>query len=235
MQPSRTPSSLLLIAGLCALLAACGGGDDCPPAVDPPTDTLPDLSDCFTVKPGLRYTMTDTDPEARSLHGEYLVETFDGTPRQAQVDYFGTTGGKRFLALYWSVEPDGLRFWGDYDHTPEGVQTTKSVYTGFLVPRALAPTQTVTIHFTDNNYFTNGHFLPEEQQETWTFEGHETLALAGRTFTNACRIRTSIGDHPEYGSTTMWVAPGFGPIQYQSFDADGKVDSLSKLDTVTVP
>lgn len=235
MQLTRTPS-FLMIAGLCAALAACGGGgDDTPPAVDPPAETLPDLSACFTVKPGLRYTMTDTDPEARSLHGEYLVEMFDGKPRQAQVDYFGTTGTMRFFALYWSVEPDGVRLWGDYDHTPEGVRTTKSVYTGFLVPRTLAPTQTVTIHYTDNNYFTNGNVVPEEQQETWTFEGHETLALAGRTFANACRIKTSIGDHPEYGSTVMWVAPGFGPIQYQSIDADGKVDSLSKLDTVTEP
>lgn len=234
MQLSRI-ASVPPIIGLCLALAACGGSDDSPSTASHPPEAPPDLGACFTVRPGLRYTMTSTDPEARSLHGEYLVEPFDGTPRQAQVDYFGTTGDKRFSALYWSVEADGLRFWGDYDHTPEGVPTTKSVYTGYLVPKTLAPTQTVTVHYTDNNHFTNGNVVPEAQQETWTFEGHETLTLAGRTFSNACRIRNSDPDHPEYGSYLVWAAPGFGPIQFQDFDADGKAGALSKVETLVEP
>ena len=235
MQLSRT-ASLLSIAALCAVLAACGGGgDDGPSTANHPPEALPDLSACFTVKPGLRYTRTSNDAEARSLHGEYLVEVFDGKPRQAQVDYFGTTGTMRFSALYWSVEEDGVRYWGDYDHTPEGVRTTKSVYTGYLVPKTLAPTQTVTIHYTDNNYFTNGNFLPEAQQETWTFEGHETLNFAGHTFANTCRIRSSDGDHPEYGYTLVWVAPGYGPIRIQDYDADGKASFSTQVDTLIEP
>lgn len=236
MQPSRTPSSLLLIAGLCATLAACGGGgDDCPPAVDPPVETLPDLSDCFTVKPGLRYTISDPDKTYIAKSALYTQEKFDGAVHPVQIEYFDVEGTLRAAALYFSVEADGVRFWGDYDYTPESVQATKSVYTGFLVPKTLAPTQTVTIHYTDNNYFTNGGFLAEAEQETWTFEGHETLTMAGRSFPNACRFKVVNDAQPSFGTTVVWAAPGYGPIQYKFIDVDGTVRGVRTLASVTEP
>ena len=236
MQPSRTPSSLLLIAGLCATLAACGGGgDDCPPAVDPPVETLPDVSDCFTVKPGLRYTISDPDKTYIAKSALYTQEKFDGAVHPVQIEYFDVEGTLRAAALYFSVEADGVRFWGDYDYTPESVQATKSVYTGFLVPKTLAPTQTVTIHYTDNNYFTNGGFLAEAEQETWTFEGHETLTMAGRSFPNACRFKVVNDAQPSFGTTVVWAAPGYGPIQYKFIDVDGTVRGVRTLASVTEP
>jgi predicted small lipoprotein YifL len=236
MQPSRIPSSLLLIAALCATLAACGGGgDDCPPAVDPPVETLPDINDCFTVKPGLRYTISDPDKTYVAKSALYTQEKFDGAVHPVQIEYFDVEGTSRAAALYFSIEADGVRFWGDYDYTPEGVQATKSVYTGFLVPKTLAPTQTVTIHYTDNNYFTNGGFLAEAEQETWTFEGHETLAMAGRSFPNACRFKVINDAQPSFGTTVVWAAPGYGPIQYKFIDVDGTVRGVRTLAGVTEP
>ena len=235
MKLSSTPS-FLWIAGLCATLAACGGGgDDCPPAVDPPIETLPDVGDCFTVKPGLRYTISDPDKTFVAKSALYTQEKFDGAVRPVQIEYFDVEGTSRAAKHYFSIEADGVHFWGDYDYTPEGVQATKSVYTGFLVPKTLAPGQTVSIPYTDNNYFTNGGFLAEAQQETWTFEGHETLTLAGRTFTNTCRIKIRYDDQPILGTTIVWAAPGYGPIQYQLFDSEGKLRGLRNVDTITEP
>ncbi|WP_157598226.1 MULTISPECIES: hypothetical protein [unclassified Rhizobacter] len=235
MQLSRTPS-FLLIAGLCATLAACGGGgDDCPPAADPPVETLPGVSDCFTVKPGLRYTISDPDKTYVAKSVFYTQEKFDGAVHPVQLQYFDVEGTSRASAQYFSVDADGVRFWGDYDYTPEGVQATKSVYTGFLVPNTLAPQQTMTFKYTDNNYFTNGGFLAEAEQETWTFEGHETLTMAGRTFPNACRFKILDDTLPSFGTTVMWVAPGYGPIQYQFFNVDGTDRGVRNLATVTEP
>jgi hypothetical protein len=235
MKLSSTPS-FLWIAGLCATLAACGGGgDDCPPAVDPPVETLPGVSDCFTVKPGLRYTISDPDKTYIAKSALYTQEKFEGAVRPVQIEYFDVEGSSHAAKHYFSIEADGVHFWGDYDYTPEGVQATKSVYTGFLVPNTLAPAQTVTIPYTDNNYFTNGGFLAEAEQETWTFEGHETLTMAGRSFPNACRFKVIDDTLPSFGTTVMWVAPGYGPIQYKFINVDGTVRGVRNLDSVTEP
>jgi hypothetical protein len=237
MKLSRT-QTLLSIAGLCSTLAACGGsgGDNTPPAVDNPVETPADVNACFTVKPGLRYTISDPDKTGVWKSGAYLQEKFDGAVHPVRVEYNDAAGTSRGSALYFSVEADGVRFWGDYDYTPpDGVQATKSVYTGFLLPNTLAPTQTVTIKYTDTNYFTNGNVTADAEQETWTFEGHETLTMAGRSFAGACRFKIVNDAQPLFGTTVMWAAPGYGPIQYQFFNVDGTVRGLRNLASVTEP
>ncbi|NKI93983.1 hypothetical protein [Rhizobacter sp. SG703] len=237
MKLSRTPIGLL-IAGLCSTLAACGGdvGGNTPPAVDPPVETPADVKACFTVKPGLRYTISDPDRTYVAKSVFYTQEKFDGAVHPVQIEYFDVEGTSRAAALYFSVEADGVRFWGDYDYTPpDGVQATKSVYTGFLVPNTLAPTQTVTIKYIDNNYFTNGNVTADAEQETWTFEGHETLAMAGRSFPGACRFKIVNDAQPTAWTTVMWVAPGYGPIQYKFIDVDGTVRGVRNLASVTEP
>jgi len=71
--------------------------------------------------------------------------------------------------------------------------------------------------------------------QTWTFEGHETLTMAGRSFPNACRFKVVNDAQPSFGTTVVWAAPGYGPIQYKFIDVDGTVRGVRTLASVTEP
>jgi hypothetical protein len=73
----------------------------------------------------------------------------------------------------------------------------------------------------------------ETRQETWTFEGFETLTLGGKTFTGTCRVRTLAADAGEDGPSTLWYAQGFGLIRARHTNSAGEMVEETSLDTIT--
>lgn len=237
---------LFLTAALCALLAACGGGDDdastptaapsAPPPPAAPVPAAPTFAACFTVTPGVAYTMTDPDGGGS---GKVLMvnEAFDGSARAGSVEFVGTTD-VRSAATYWSPESNGIRFWGSVDYDATGAAQSKHVHSPeFLLPLSLQAGQSTVLKYTDTTQQLTGAQAgqtdTEAFEETWTFEGFETLTLGGKTFTDTCRVRTLAASAGEDGPSTLWFAKGSGVIRVRHTNSAGQVVEESSLDAVT--
>jgi hypothetical protein len=216
----------LAATAACVSLAACGGGGD---DDGPPSDT-PSLAACFGLTPGHAFTVTSGE---RRLA---VSETFNGVQRTGFVQ--AQSSGLRTFATYWSVEPNGVRFWGanDYGESAANPVTSRIVYSdGYLLPLALQPGQSATLTYTE----TITEFNPPNPEQVstvtstdpWTFEAFDTLTLGGRTFNNLCRMRITFPG----GSSQFWVAPGFGVIRNVSRDAAGTVVEEEALSAVISP
>ena len=234
---------LFLTTVLCGVLAACGGGDDdaspaTPPVPDVPVAPAgPTLAACFNLTPGTAYTMTD--PDGGSTSGKILVvnESFDGAARNGSVEFAGTTD-IRSAATYWSPESNGIRFWGLVEYDESGTAQTKTVHSAaFLLPLTLQAGQSTVLKYTDTvQQLTGpqaGQTDTEVLEETWTFEGFETLTLAGKTFADTCRIKTQDAAAGEDGPSTLWFAKGFGVIRVRHTNSAGQVVEESSLNAVT--
>ncbi len=237
-----TTKPLFLTTVLCAVLAACGGGgggDDGTPATPPvpAAPAGPTLAACFNLTPGTAYTMTD--PDGGSTSGKVLVvnESFDGAARNGSVEFAGATD-IRSAATYWSPESTGIRFWGFVEYDDAGTAQSKTVHSAaFLLPLTLQAGQSTVLKYTDTiQQLTGaqaGQTDTEAMEETWTFEGFETLTLGGKTFTDTCRIKTLPAAAGQDGPSTLWFAKGFGVIRVRHTNSAGQVVEESALNAVT--
>jgi len=219
----------LFIAALCATLAACGGGGD--GASSPTTPAVATFADCFTVTPGVAYTV------AGSFPGKILMvqEDFNGTVRPGMVD-FTKEGSDRDQANYWSPEANGIRFWGAVNYNnPDHTASSRDVSSdGNLMPLNMLAGQTAALNYTvTTTYLNDGSTSTQAVQESFTFEGFETVTLGGKTFENVCRLKSVEPANTADGSSTTWWAKGFGLIHARHTDSAGTVDSETTLDTVT--
>ena len=229
----------LFIASLCAALAACGGGDD--PEATPAAATF---AACFDVTAGVAYTMTDPDltvdggaPDGISDGVQMVKESFEGTVRSASVELANATT-VRTAATYWSQEPDGIRFWGLLEYDGTGTAQTKTLHSaGFVLPLTMQAGQSAALSYTDTTFQLSGDQAVQTdtvaRQETWTFEGFESLTLGGKTFTDVCRIRTIAAQPGEDGPSTLWFAKGFGVIRFQHTNSAGTIVEGSSLESIT--
>lgn len=230
----------LFITSLCAALAACGGGDD-DATVTPAAATF---AACFDVTAGVAYTMTDPDltvdggaPDGISDGVQMINEPFEGTARSASVELANATS-VRTAATYWSQESDGIRFWGLLDYDGAGTPQTKTLHSaGFVLPLTMQAGQSAALSYTDTISQLSGDQAGQTdtvaRQETWTFEGYESLTLGGKTFTDVCRIKTLAAQPGEDGPSTLWFAKGFGVIRFQHTDSAGTIVEGSSLETIT--
>ncbi len=235
MKTSQT-KTFLLAASLCAILAACGGSDD-DSTTPTTTPTSSAFADCFDLTAGVAYTMANLDEggdDAGRNDVRVLQESFEGVVRPASVDLDEGTN-TRSNAAYWSRESNGIRFWGFLDYDFTGTLLTKTLHSdGFVVPLAAQAGQSIALSYTDTTSYLSGGQAGQTEttprQETWTFEGFESLTLGGRTFTNVCRI---VSLNQEDGPTTMWFAKGFGIIQARHTNSAGVMQEESTLVTIT--
>lgn len=235
MKPSQT-QTLLLAASVCLTLAACGGGDESTTPITTPT--APTFAACFNVTPGVEYTMADVDEGGDSAghhRVQMLKEPFEGVARSASVD-LDEASGFRTSAVYWSEESQGIRFWGNLGYDNAGTVQTKTLHSdGFMLPLAAQAGQPNVVAYTDSTSYLSGaqagQTVTASYQQTWTFEGFESLPLGGTTFKDTCRIKTASG--PTDGVTTLWFAKGFGLIRARHTNSDGVMLEESSLETIT--
>jgi hypothetical protein len=215
-----------LFAGAASLaLVACGGGDD------DDGSTEPSFAACFALTPGHAHSMSSGERYSA------VSETFDGAQRTAQVE--ALSSGARSFANYWTVESNGVRFWGanDYAENAANTITTRTVYSaGNTLPTNLRPGQSVTLTYTVTTTELNPPNPDVVSTETlvsaWSFEAFDSLALGGRTFSNLCRMRLTLADG---GSSQIWFAPGFGVIRYILRNAAGATKAEDTLTSVISP
>lgn len=232
-------TNLLRATPLCALLlSACGGGSDGDAATAPAAAATPSaFASCFEITAGVAYTTTDA---GGTPDGVLLTrEAFEGSVRNTGVSFVDATQ-VRSVATYWSQEANGIRLWGDIDYDNAGAPERKVVFSdGALLPlapqvgQAMALGYTVTI--TPLSPSAGSQVGTQAVQETWTFEGFETLTLGGRTFTDSCRLRRLAADAAANGDgpSTLWFAKGFGNIRARHTDSTGAVLEETELQTIT--
>jgi len=239
MTPSQIKTSLLATT-LCAALTACGGGgDDSETPTTTPTASA--FAACFDVTAGVAYTMADVDEggDDAGHHGVQMVkESFEGVARTAGVNLTDTNGIRTStgFAGYWSQESNGLRFWGGLDYDSTGTALTKTLHSdGFVLPLATQAGQSTALTYTDTISYLSGAKAGQTEtashQETWTFEGFESLTLGGKTFTDTCRVKTTSGLID--GAITLWFAKGFGVVRGRHTNSAGVMREESSLQTIT--
>jgi hypothetical protein len=234
MNQSRI-QSFVLTAALLASLTACGGGDDdssSPTPAPAPAPVAPTFGNCFEVVAGIAYTMGG-DFESNVLMVE---EAFDGTVRTGARDSSKTTG-ERLSASYWSQDSSGIRFWGDMLYENDAASEKDVFSAGFLLPLSLQAGQLATLNYTRTTHYLTGNQAGQTStqtiQQTWTFEGFETMTLGGKTFENVCRVKVAEPADTEFGPSTQWYARGFGLIRIQNTNGAGQVVEESSLETIT--
>jgi len=238
MTPSQIKTSLLATT-LCAALTACGGGDDSETPTTTPTASA--FVACFDVSAGVAYTMADVDEggDDAGHHGvQMLKESFEGAVRSAGVNLTDTNGIRTStgFAGYWSQESNGLRFWGGLGYDSTGAVLTKTLHSdGFVLPLARQAGQSTVLAYTDTISYLSGTKAGQTEtashQETWTFEGFESLTLGGKTFTDTCRVKTTSSQID--GAITLWFAKGFGIIRGRHTNSAGVMREESSLETIT--
>ena len=237
MTPSRTPTFLSAVC-LCATLAACGGGGD--DASAPTTPAGPTFASCFDVTAGTAFIEKSTDEGGDDAGRNSVVlvkEAFEGALRSGSVDMSDDSStAVRSSVFYWSQESNGIRFWGFLDYDSTGSAQAKTVHSdGYTLPLAMQAGQAAALTYTDTatqlTGTSSGQVTTTTNQETWTFEGFETLTLGGKTFTDTCRIKTL--QTSVDGPSTLWFAKGFGLIRALHTNTAGTVLEESVLETVT--
>jgi hypothetical protein len=232
------PTKIILLAASLCVLAACGGGDDDSTAAAPPPPPAtppvagPTFDACFEVTEGVAYTMTDPDEGGVSDGVLMVKEAFEGAVRSASVELADATSIRR-AATYWSQEADGIRFWGSIDYDEAGVAQAKMIHSdGFVLPLTMQAGQSTDLSYTVT-IIEGGQTDTVAQQETWTFEGFETLTLGGKSFDDTCRIKTTTPQAGGDGPSTLWFAKGFGLIRARHTDSSGGVVEESELESIT--
>ena len=153
-------------------------------------------------------------------------ETFQG----------GLRNGRRSLVQtavadvnYWSIEPNGIRFWGYTDFTA-GVPSSTSVFSsGDVIPLSLKVGETVAISYTETKTPVSLPAQTIPHQQSLVFTGFETLILGGKTFVDTCRFDSA--SQPTF--QVSWVAKDFGLIKFVDKDANGVVVSDDFLSAIT--
>ena len=156
--------------------------------------------------------------------------------RSASVELANATT-VRTAATYWSQESDGIRFWGLLEYDGTGNAQTKTLHSaGFVLPPTMQAGQSAALSYTDTISQLSGDQAGQTdtvaRQETWTFEGFETLTLGGKTFTDVCRIKTIAAQSGD-GPSTLWFAKGFGIIRFQHTNSAGTIVQGSSLEAIT--
>jgi len=221
--------SLLFTAAACAALTACGGGGSSSTSEPTAAPAAATFADCFVITPGVIYTTTGDLKE--KIVG--VKESFEGAERTG-IAVAPVATGVRDAVAFWSPEADGIHFWGQVNYNnADHSASSKDVSQGNVLPLTMQVGQSVTLDYTETStFFNDGTTSTQPLKATVTFEGFETVTFGGKTFDNACRIKTVDPTHPQDGVSTDWYAKGFGLIHSHQLDGAGNVAFDMALDTI---
>jgi len=169
---------------LALALGACGGGgggDNNPP---PPPNTA-SISSCFTVPSAVTYNITasgvPSGQVAPSTGSSGPMTDGNGQPVTGQTFNY-TNASIKSDTIYWNVTGNGVALLGEITVPTSGNATLTTINT--TLPANMSPGQTAG---------------------AYTLVGYETISLGGKTFSNACHMRTSTADE--------WYAYGYGLVK----------------------
>lgn len=188
----------------------------------PVTPTAPTLGDCYTLTPGIKYTLSDK----RTILN--VAEAFNGTDAFAQVRIL--PDGGRLLAFYQSISGGFIHQLGNKQYSDTGVLIDTEVDSAsaeFSI--TTAPGQTFAINYSTSH--SNPARVPQgssSQTDNYLFVGFEDVTLAGQVFANTCKM--SMLESFDNQRTTYWIAKGFGLIRFESQDAQGVPVAGSRVD-----
>lgn len=229
------PKTFLMASTLCAVLAACGGSDDS--TATPATPAAATFAGCFEMTEGVAYTVTD--PGGVSDGVLMTKESFEGAVQNAAVSFRDATS-VRDDVTYWSQDANGTHLSGGILYDANGAPAYKAVRSaGFTLPLAMQAGESRTLDYTETTTALAGSSAGQSStaslQETWTFEGFETVTLAGKTFPDTCRMKTLDADAAANGDgpSTLWFAKGFGIIRALHTDSAGATVEDIKVESIT--
>ena len=172
---------------LALALGACGGGgggDDSGNNNPPPPPTA-SISSCFTIPSSISYNIAATgvpSGQVAPTSGTSGPITYNGQPVTGQTfNYSGATTVKS-VTDYWTVTSAGVNMMGELTVNLDGTSSVSPLNVTF--PANMSPGQTVG---------------------GLTLVAFENITLAGKTFSNACHMRTS--------SVDLWYAYGYGVVK----------------------
>jgi hypothetical protein len=175
-------------------------------------------------KPGTKYTMTD------GYKTVILEETFEQktaiTAMRLRSDDT-REGGNYFLVGDTSIELLGATY-----YTSAGEYAGKYVYSTYRIPTNMTPGQTIENKFIETHEPVSGSGGTQLSSEKFTFVGLEDVELAGRKFTDTCKIKAF---YSENGNVFVgWVAKGFGFIKSERQDPQGVLVANSHVELASI-
>jgi len=189
---------------LALALGACGGGgggDDSGNNNPPPPPTA-SISSCFTVPSAVTYNIAASGvPSGQvtpSTGSSGPMTDSNGQPVTGQTfNYVNAT--IKSDTIYWKVSSTGVALLGEITVPTSGNATLTPMNTTF--PANMSAGQTAG---------------------AYTLVGFENISLAGKTFNNACHMRTSTADEwYAYGYGLVKRATSSGMIVYYNGDTGG--------------
>ena len=220
------------------LLLACGsgGGDSTPdilasggsgagnPAGSVAVQSSVKFSDCFVLKPGVRYTMIDGTEVLN------VEEPFEGPMRLGTVRF--RSNELRDVTTFRLVDDTAVTILGEYEYDTAGNNIYKDLYANYSLPANLQPGQSHTVNVTQTSTGPGGTSTRDFTQ-TFTFIGFEDITLAGRTLTNVCKLRDD-SDPADTHKAYVWHANGYGLVRQAVLTAEGQLveGTLQQIGTV---
>lgn len=186
------------------------------------------FADCFSYAPGIRFAMTNGT--------KWLIveEAFQGQAAFGAAEL--RDDGTRVGTQYYAIESGQIRLLGDSATDIAGTTSSTSVYfNDYRIPLTLA--LGASVYFSGLSTTTN---TPEpfdtavdihmtQQRSKITYLGQETLHLGGHTFTDVCKLESagsSVDSHDADNAVNwaqlLWVARGYGVIQSEDIDVQGR-------------
>ncbi len=186
------------------------------------------FADCFSYVPGTRFDMSD------GTKWLIVAEGFQGQAAfgAAQLREDGTRVGTQ----YYAIESGYFRLLGDSAEDLAGeLRSTSAYFSDYRIPLRLSPG--ASVHFngvstTENTRASSDDVVDitsSQQRSKITYLGQETLQLGGHTFTQACKL-LSVGysvdsldaDEHRGWANVLWFASGYGVIQSEDIDEQGR-------------
>lgn len=209
----RTTAAFALATILSLALAACGGGGGggSSPSTTPSTTVGSEtktLASCLTPTPGKKFTGTYTSPSGKtqSYSYEILAGTYGGAnatlEKKVKLNADGSLSDN-YSTAYASYTGATLYALGRIDGDSSTTDEDKFSGYNFDLSKKIGETQTVSGVITSQD----GHTTTTTV--TLTFEGLETLSLAGKSL-DTCRIKLDETSSSSTDRTVLWVAPGHG-------------------------
>jgi hypothetical protein len=233
--------------------SSSSGGITPPPT--PPETPGQTLGSCFSMKAGVKFITSQTEPSSTSPTVQWKIEvlddTFEGKTTIATHRHIYIAEPPMNIAIRdeYQITAAGLERLGSYDYNLEGIVATSTpqAKTSFSPPIVLpgnlqvgqSATGATTVTWT--SLASPQTSTRSAYSKSVSFLAIEDVALAnGTVIKNACKTRETFltsSNPADIGIyNTVWYAAGWGIIKTEAFNAKGELKNTSLISqVVTAP